>query len=96
MPRTEGCVYGLAQSRWVVPKKFSCRTVTAAKPFSHRGRAVTAVERDVVRDERGALLSCVGWPVSFEILMFKHGVLVERGRCFLSFVLSCDVDSLEG
>ena len=32
------------------PKKFSGGTVTAAKPFSHRGRAVTTEERDVVRE----------------------------------------------
>ena len=33
-----------------VPKKFSGGTVTAVKPFSHRGRAVTTKEKDVVRE----------------------------------------------
>ena len=59
-----------------VPKKFSGGTVSAAKPLSHRGQGVTTKEKDVVRDmkekepERRALLSYVGWPVSFEILVF--------------------------
>ena len=58
-----------------VLKKLSGGAVTAAKPFSHRGRAVATKERDVVREmkekerERRALLRYVGWPVSFEILM---------------------------
>ena len=46
--------------------------------------------------ERRALLSCVSWPVSFGVLMFKHGVPVERGRPFFSFVPPCCVNSLEG
>ena len=56
------------------------------KPFSHRGRAVTKTERDVVREwrERRALLSFVGWPVSFESFDVRHGGLVERGFFFLS------------
>ena len=33
-----------------VPVNFSCETVTATKPFSHRGRAVTRKEGDVVRE----------------------------------------------
>ena len=41
------------RSLFTVSKKFSCGTVTAAKPFSHRGRAVTLKERDVVRDMKG-------------------------------------------
>ena len=32
-----------------VPVKFSCGTVTATKPFSHRGRVVTRKEWDLVR-----------------------------------------------
>ena len=39
--------------------------------------------------ERRALLSYVGWPVSFEILMFLRCVLVERGCPFRSFVPPC-------
>ena len=45
------------------------------KPFSHRGWAVTTMEKDVARDmkererERRALLSCAAWPVSFDILV---------------------------
>ena len=34
---------------FVVPVKLSDGTVTAAKPFSHRGRAVATKGRDVVR-----------------------------------------------
>ena len=33
--------------------------------------------------ERRALLNCCGWPVSFEMWMFRHGVPVERGCPFL-------------
>ena len=53
-----------------VLEKLPCGNVRAAKPFSHRGRAVTTQERDVVREmkekerERRALLSCACWPVS--------------------------------
>ena len=36
--------------------------------------------------ERRALLSFVGWPVSFESFDVRHGVLAERG---FSFVSSC-------
>ena len=36
-----------------VPMKFSCGTVTARKPSSHRGRAVTTKEGDVVREMKG-------------------------------------------
>ena len=56
--------------------------VTAAKPFSHSGRAMTIKKKDVVRNtkekerERRAILSCAGWPVSFEIL-----VRTEGGAC---------------
>ena len=47
--------------------------------------------------ERRALLSCVGRPVSPEILVpFKHGVLLERGCPVLSFVPPCCVDGVEG
>ena len=35
-----------------VPVNFSCGTVTAAKPFSHRGRAVIRKEWDVVREKK--------------------------------------------
>ena len=70
-------------------------------PFSHRGQAVTRKERDVVRDMkekervRRALLSCVGLQVSFEILIqFKHGVLLERGCHFVSFVPPCCVNTI--
>ena len=66
-------------------------------------RAVTTKERDVVREmkekerERRALLSCVGLPVSFEMLIqFKHGVPLERGCPVLSFVPPCCVNGLEG
>ena len=45
--------------------------------------------------ERRALLSCVGWLASFENLMFKHGVLVERGCPVLSVVQLCCANSLE-
>ena len=41
--------------------------------------------------ERRALLSCVGWPFSFGFLTFEHGVPVERGCPFLSFVPPCSV-----
>ena len=34
--------------------------------------------------ERRALLSFVGWPVSFESFGVRHGVLVEQGFSFLS------------
>ena len=60
--------------------------------FSHLGRAATVKERDVVREmqekerERRALLSCVGWPVSFQFLMVKHGVPVERGSLLFLLV----------
>ena len=33
-------------------ERFSCGAVTATKPFSHRGRAVTAKEREVVTEMR--------------------------------------------
>ena len=36
-----------------VPEQLSCGFVTAAKPFSHRGRAATKKERDVVRENEG-------------------------------------------
>ena len=35
--------------------------------------------------ERRALLSFVGWPVSFVTFDVGHGGLVERGCTFLSF-----------
>ena len=68
-----------------VSKKFSGGAVTAAKPFSHRGGAVTTKEKDVVRDvkekerERRAFLSCAGWPVSFEILVLDMLCLWNEG-----------------
>ena len=34
--------------------------------------------------ERRALLSFLGWPVSFESFDVGHGVLVERGFSFFS------------
>ena len=34
-----------------VPVQFSCGTAIATKPFSHRGRAVTRKEWDVVREK---------------------------------------------
>ena len=37
-----------------VPVMFSCGTFQATKPFSHRGRAVTRKEWDVVREKRKA------------------------------------------
>ena len=47
--------------------------------------------------ERRALLSCVGLPVSSEILtQFKHGVPLERGCPVLSFAPPCCVSGLEG
>ena len=45
--------------------------------------------------ERRALLSFVGWPVSFESFNIRHGGLVERRFSFLSFVPLCDVYSSE-
>ena len=36
-----------------VPERFSCGTFTAIKPLSHRGRAVTIKERNVVREIKG-------------------------------------------
>ena len=58
VPRNEGCVQGELRVSgfssllvFGVPKKFCGGAVTAAKPFSHRGRAVTTKERDVVRTE---------------------------------------------
>ena len=62
---------------------------------------MTTKEKDVVRDlkekerERRALLSVVGWPVSFEIFGVRHGVLAVRGCPFLSFVPPCGVGSSE-
>ena len=56
---------------------------------------MTTKERDVVREmkekerERRALLSYVGWPVSFESFEVRHGVLVERG-CLLFFFVPPD------
>ena len=35
-----------------VPDRFSSGTVTATRPFSRRGRAVTMKERDVVGDAK--------------------------------------------
>ena len=35
-----------------VPVKFSCGTVTATRLFSHRGKAVTRKEWDVVREKK--------------------------------------------
>ena len=66
-------------------QKTKPNTAQQEKPFSHRRRAVTKMERDVVRKmekerERRALLSFVGWPVSLE----SFGVLVERGFSFFS------------
>ena len=87
---------------FTVSEELSRGDVTPAKPFSHRGPAVTTKERDVVREmkekerERRALLSCVVLPVSFELFGGGHGVLVERGCLFLSFVQPCCVKSLEG
>ena len=67
------------------------------------GRVATAEERVVVREmkekerERRALLSCVGVPASFEILIqFQHGVLQERECPVLSFVAPGCVTSLGG
>ena len=34
-----------------VPVNFSCGTAKETKPFSHRGRAVTRKEADVVREK---------------------------------------------
>ena len=73
-----------------VLKKLSGGSVTAAKPFSRRGRAVATKERDVVREmkekerERRALLRYVGWPVSFlRNFDVRHGALVEKACPFL-------------
>ena len=52
VPRNEGCVQGEVRVSGLssflvfgVPTKLSGRLVTAAKPFSHRGRAVTKRRR---------------------------------------------------
>ena len=43
-----------------VPERFSCRTVTGIKAFlSHRGRAVTILERDVARIFELSWLVCI-------------------------------------
>ena len=58
-------------------------------------------EMDVVRDtkekerERRALLSCAGWPISFEIFGVGHGVPAERRCPFLPFLPPCGVCSSE-
>ena len=51
LPRNEGRVLGELRVAGfplftviTVPERFSCGTVTATKPFSHRGRAVTIEE----------------------------------------------------
>ena len=96
---------GRAQSLWILlapcvrSAKEASGTVTAAKPFSHRGPAATTKERDVVREmekerERRALLSFASWPGSFESFDVRHGVLVERGFSFLLLPL-CGVHSSE-
>ena len=68
------------------------------------GRAVTTKERDVVREmkkerERRALLSHVGWPVSFEILMLDMVGLWNEGApsirlCHLVVFIVLRFDSL--
>ena len=45
--------------------------------------------------ERPAILSFVGWPVSFESFGVRHGVLVERGGFLPFFVPPCGVHSSE-
>ena len=59
LPRNEGRVVGElrvvglpAFTVITVPVKFSCGTVTATKPFSHRGRAVTRKEWKMVREKK--------------------------------------------
>ena len=49
----EGSVTGSSVTAFTVPEKFSCGTVTATTPVSHRGPAVTRKEWDVVRDRKG-------------------------------------------
>ena len=53
MPRSERCALGELRiaglpsfTVFTVPEQISCGTVTAAKPFSHRGPAATTEERD--------------------------------------------------
>ena len=45
-----------------VPVKFSCRTVTATKPFSFRGLAVAVEERDVMREMKRERRNVSGEP----------------------------------
>ena len=78
LPRSEGCVLGELRvagfflfTVFTVPEKLYCGTVTARKPFSHRGREVTIRKRDVVREKRSKkgrvtvflFLSSLSWPV---------------------------------
>ena len=83
-----------------VPKKFSGGAVAAAKPFSHRGGAVTTREKDVVRDvkekERAASLFELCCLASFlGNFGVRHAVPLERGCPSLSFVPPCCVCSSE-
>ena len=85
-----------------VLERFSCEPSQQQKPFSHRGRAVTIKERDVVREirekerERRALLSCVGLSVSFEFRYSLNMVCLwnEGVPSFLLCHLVC-VNSLQ-
>ena len=72
--------------------------VTAAKLFFSPWTGCDKEKKNLVRNVketervRRALLSCAGWPVSFEAFG-GHGVPVEVS--FLSFVPPCGVGSFE-
>ena len=69
-----------------LPENFSCGTATATKPFSHRGRAVTTKERDVVREMKGEGTGSASplqssWLVNVLPLLvqFQHGAPGSEG-----------------